>query len=188
MENKPVFLRGKKTVLRPYDPEKDVKLFMKWINDPEVKQFVGTRPFPITETMERQQMEETTKSDSTVFCVVETFEGTTIGTVGIHRINWVNRTATVGAMIGDKKYWGKEYGTDAMGALLHYAFFQLDLRMIMASCIAFNTRSHRAILKVFTEVGRYPKWFYRNGRYYDEILHVVTKRDFMRAWRRLNRK
>lgn len=36
-------------------------------------------------------------------------DGSFIGTMGIHSINWKNRTATTGAMMFDSSFWGKTY-------------------------------------------------------------------------------
>lgn len=183
METNAVFLRGKKVILRPYDESRDLELFTIWMNDQEVKQFVGTRPFPLPLSVERKQMEEMMQRPDNLFCVIETHDGVVIGTMGLHRINWVNRTAVTGTMIGNRAYWGKGYGTDAKMTLLRYAFTELNLRTLQSAVIAFNVRSHRALLKQgYREVGRMPQWHFRKGRYHDEVLFVLTKKDFMRVW------
>ena len=52
-----------------------------------------------------------------VFCI-ETLEGKLIGNVGIVHIDWTERKAEIGVMIGEKDYWSQGYGTDAMTVLL----------------------------------------------------------------------
>ncbi len=62
--------------------------------------------------------------------------------MGIHRINWKDRTATTGAVIGEKAYWDKGYGSEAKMLVLDYAFNMLNLRKICSQVLAFNKRSH----------------------------------------------
>ncbi|MDE1967131.1 MAG: GNAT family N-acetyltransferase [Patescibacteria group bacterium] len=112
----PVFLRGRKTILRPLS-ESDLPLCQKWINDPEVRKFIKNI-FPMTMGAEREWLESRSKkNDKDIILVIEV-KGRPIGTMGIHGIDWRNRTATTGALIGEKEYWGKGYGTDAKMALI----------------------------------------------------------------------
>ncbi len=186
MENKPVFLRGKKVILRPYQKDTDLPLMLRWVNDPELTRFL-TMWHPMTEPMETASLDRLSQSEEDIFLVIETLEGVPIGSVGLHRINWINRTALTGAMIGEKQYWGKGYGTDAKMQLLFFAFHRMNLRAIRSSVIAYNVRSHKALLKQgYRQVGVYPKWFFREGKYHDEILFVLTKKDFAAKWRAYN--
>lgn len=187
MENNVVFLRGKKVILRPYQKETDLDLMTVWINDPDITRFL-TVWRPMTKEVENGYLEGATNNEN-LFLVIETTEGQPIGSTALHRIDLVNRTAMTGTLIGDKALWGKGYGTDAKMQLLNFAFNRMNLRAIRSSVIAFNVRSHKALLKQgYHQVGVYPKWFFRDGKYYDEILFVLTKKDFAKAWRAHNAK
>lgn len=179
-----VFLRGAKTVLRPIDKKRDAELMQRWINDPETRQFLsGT--FPITLEGERSWVDSLEKSpDRGIHLIIETHDGTPIGTMGFHYINWVNRVAGTGALIGEKEYWGRGYGTDAKMALLFYAFQTLNLRKICSDVLASNPRSLAYLKKTgHKEVGRRIRDVYRYGHYVDLILVEVFKPDFMKVWR-----
>jgi RimJ/RimL family protein N-acetyltransferase len=188
VENKVVFLRGKKTILRPYCEESDLARMVRWINDPEVTRFI-TAFRPMTPQIEKESLERLSNSDKNMFLVIEVEDGTPIGSVGLHGIDWVNRSATSGAMIGEKDYWGKGYGTDAKMALLNFAFNRLNLKTIKSAAISFNVRSQKALLKQgYREVGRMPQLHFRDGRFHDEVLFILTRKDFMRVWRVYNTK
>src|SRR5688572_9868802 len=107
----PIFLRGRNVNLRPFS-KNDIPTLQRWVNDPEVREFVGMFQ-PCTEKQEEEWFNKLGSDDKNMVLAIETKEGTLIGTMGIHRINWVDRVATTGAMIGEKEYWGKGYGTDA---------------------------------------------------------------------------
>lgn len=183
-----VFLRGAKTILRPPDKEKDAPLFRRWINDPEVRFFLD-RVLPADLKVEENWIDNLSGSQNHIVLVIETNEGVPIGTIGLHGISWVNGFATSGAMIGEKDYWGKGYGFDAKMALLYYAFFNLGLRKICSSVFSFNKRSQAYLEKTgYVQEGVKKKQRLRNGRYHDEILLGLFKKDFTPIWRAYKKK
>lgn len=189
MESQMVPLRGKKVVLRPLDPKKDIEKLLKWMNDPEVVQFLsGTGPFMRAEE-ERwlASLSDPGNSDSSVFGI-ETFKGKFIGTIGLHNISWRNRTAFSGCSIGEKEYWGKGYGGDAKMLQLAHAFLSLNLRKICSNVLAFNRRSERYLLKTgYQREGLRKKQIYRNGKYWDEIQLAVFAEDWLPKWKEYRR-
>ncbi|MFA6135865.1 MAG: GNAT family protein [Candidatus Paceibacterota bacterium] len=190
MENKRVVsLVGKKVILRPPNVETDVELFYRWINDPEVRCFLAV-VLPVTIMEERKWVEGIGKNDENIIFVIETKEdGIPIGTMGLHRINWVFRTATTGALIGEKEYWGKGFGTDAKMTLLDYAFNTLNLRKICSSAFSYNGRSIGHNLKCGYQLeGVRKRQFFRKGRYWDQVLLAVFKRDWLPLWKKYNGK
>ena len=182
-----VFLRGKKTVLRPL-MESDIPLLQKWINDPDVRQFLK-RIFPAMEADEREWLERTHKNPDKDVVLMIVVDDQPIGTMGLHGINWKDRVATTGAMIGEKSYWGKGYGTDAKMALLNYAFNTLGLRKIMSRVYAFNHRSLAYSLHCGYKIeGRLKNQRFAHGRYWDEIILGLFKNQWLPYWETYNKK
>jgi RimJ/RimL family protein N-acetyltransferase len=94
-----------------------------------------------------------------------------IGGCGIHKVNWLTRVATVGMMIGDKDYWGKGYGTDAMKVLMKFIFEDMNMNKIRLSVFSFNERAKRCYEKCGFQVeGILKKEIFKEGKYYDEII------------------
>jgi RimJ/RimL family protein N-acetyltransferase len=94
-----------------------------------------------------------------------------IGGCGIHKVNWLTRVATVGMMIGDKDYWGKGYGTDAMKVLMKFIFEDMNMNKIRLSVFSFNERAKRCDEKCGFQVeGILKKEIFKEGKYYDEII------------------
>ncbi|MDO8557551.1 MAG: GNAT family protein [Candidatus Jorgensenbacteria bacterium] len=177
------FLRGKKVTLRPVVKE-DVPRFLVWINDPDVRQYLSMY-LPVMEADEQAWFENLSKSKETDIVFLIIADDQPIGCMGIHRINWKDKTAITGAFIGEKKYWGKGYGTEAKMLLLNYAFNSLNLRKVCASVLSFNGRSHAYQLKCgYKEEGRRKQQVYKNGRYWDEIFTAVFKKDWLPLWRK----
>jgi RimJ/RimL family protein N-acetyltransferase len=180
-----VFLRGKRTILRPLS-ESDIPLLQKWVNDPDVRQFVK-RVFPATEIDEHEWIESLSKKVGKDIVVMIEVKGKPIGVMGIHGINWKDRIATTGAMIGEKEYWGKGFGTDAKMALLDYAFNTLNLRKIMSRVHAFNKRSLAYSLHCGYKIeGRLIRQRFSHGRYWDEIILGLFKSQWLSIWEAYN--
>lgn len=178
-----VFLRGHKVILRPLDKARDADVCQRWINDPDVNQFLLAHR-PITPTGEAEWFDQVEKSDE-VHLAIEADDGVFIGLMGIHEISWKDRRATTGALIGEKAYWGQGYGTDAKMTLLDYAFNTLNLRKICSSVLEFNERSLQYNLHCGYRIeGRRREQFFRNGRYWDEILLGLFREDWEPVWAR----
>ena len=178
-----VFLKGKKVILRPLS-ESDAPALTRWINDPEVRQFLKNYT-PQTESAEREWVESLKKKSDTDIVLGIEVRGKLIGVMGIHKINRKDGLATTGALIGEKRYWGKGYGTDAKMAVLNYAFNTLNLRKIMSSVFAFNKRSLAYSLHCGYRIeGRLKRQRFANGKYWDEIVLGLFKSDWLPYWRK----
>lgn len=172
-----VYSTGKKTYLRPPVKE-DVENFTRWMNNPEVTQFLN-QPFPILMRAEEEYIEGLAKKENRVSLVIMTIEERVpIGNLGLD-VDFVNRVGTSGVAIGEKDYWGKGYGTDAKMQLLDIAFNRLNLRKVVSTAIGNNPRSIAYQKKCGGRIiGRSKDHIFRNGRYYDEVLFEVFKEDW----------
>lgn len=189
-KKKPVkFLEAKRVYLRPLT-KKDIPLLQRWVNDPEVRQYLN-RYLPAMKAEEEELLERIHKDRERhiVLMICLTEGDKPIGTMGIHNMNLKDGIATTGAMIGEKEYWGKGYGTEAKMILLHHAFTNLNLRKVYSAVISFNKRSWAYLEKTgYRVVGIYKKDVFRNNRYYDLVLLEVWKVDFMKIWRKYKKK
>lgn len=180
---KVIFLSGHKTNLRPFS-RSDVPLLTRWINDPEVREFV-LGIFPWTEKQEEDWFEKLGSSEKNIVLCIETKDGVPIGSMGIHAIDWINRVGTTGALIGEKEYWGRGFGTDAKMSLLDYAFNTLNLRKILSNVIAFNTRSLQYSKHCGYQVeGCRRKQLFKRGEYWDLIELGVFREEWLPIWQK----
>lgn len=184
---KPVFLTGRKIDLRPLN-KADVPLLTRWVNDPEVREFVSF-DLPRTERQEEDWVSALGSDDKNICFGITTKAGILIGVMSFHQINWRDRCATTGAMIGAKEYWGQGYGTDAKMTLLDYAFNTLNLHKICSAVIAYNKRSLRYSLHCGYKIeGRRKKHIFKKGRYWDLIELGLFKKDWLPYWKKFQEK
>jgi len=166
----------------------DLPSLVRWINDPEVTMFLATY-LPMSETDEEEWLANLGKRKSNnIVLAIETIEGVLIGSMGIHNIDWSSRTATTGALIGEKEYWGKGYGSEAKLLLLEYAFNTLGLRKIFSDVIAFNTRSIRYSEKCgYVIEARLKDCFFRRNKYWNKIILSVTRKTWLPVWKQFKK-
>ncbi|WP_233573237.1 GNAT family N-acetyltransferase [Leptotrichia sp. OH3620_COT-345] len=86
-------------------------------------------------------------------------------------------------MLGNEKYQGKGYGTEAVNLILDYGFSLLNLRSISLSVFEYNEIGYNLYKKVgFREVGRLRKKIEIMGEIYDEIIMDILKEEFQSVY------
>ncbi|HEX3050495.1 MAG TPA: GNAT family protein [Aggregatilineaceae bacterium] len=106
-------------------------------------------------------------------------DGNPIGVFVLKNIDSYNRTAEVGAGIGDPNYWSGGFGSDAMLLIVDYGFRQLDLRRLCLTTAGTNFRAQRQIEKCgFIREGACRLGLLAvEGRGYQDILWYSLMRD-----------
>jgi len=106
---------GERVRLRPIERD-DLPRFVGWFGDPEVRRHLLVY-LPFSLAQEKRWFEnllERLERQEDVVLAIETSGGVHIGNVGLHAIDWKNRNAELGIVIGEQAYWGQGYGTDAI--------------------------------------------------------------------------
>jgi len=174
---------GEKVRLREYRKE-DVKQAQNYINDPEVKRLLHPGiPYLYTFEDEQRWYDNLSATKDVYSFAIETLEENNyIGGCGINNVDWKNRVAVVGIFIGDKNYWGKGYGTDAMKVLISFIFDQMNINKIKLHVFSFNTRAIKSYEKCgFKQEGILRQEIYRDGKYVDEIVMGLLKEEYVKA-------
>ncbi|MDF2520434.1 MAG: acetyltransferase [Clostridia bacterium] len=171
---------GEKVRLRAYKRE-DVQLAQQYINDAETKKLLMPGiPYPITLEQEQKWFESISAfSDNYSFAIETLQEGKYIGGCGVNKLDWKNSVATVGIFIGDKDYWGKGYGTDAMKVLVKFIFEQMNINKVKLFVYSFNERAVKSYEKCgFAREGVLRQEIFRDGKYHDEYIMGILKDEF----------
>ncbi len=168
---------GELVRLAPLDDARHLENGVRWLNDPEVTQWLLTGDMPLTRLAEREFFERTMKRDpNEVHFAIETLAGEHIGFSGLHNVNYRHGVAVTGSFIGNKQLWRQGYGTDAAQVRSRYAFEVLGLRMLLSSVLDGNERSLGMLKKAgYRECGRLPQRFWKRGAYRDEILLALDR-------------
>jgi len=160
--------------------------YLSWLNDQEVNKYLYVGRIPITKD------EITNRNDSCniMFAITTNIHNDAgkgsgsgefdkyIGTISINGIDWINRKAEIGYMIGDKNYWSKGLATEAVKLASDYALKRLNLNKVEAGVVGGNIGSIRALEKnEFKQYCIIPEDHWVDGKYVD--VHRFYK---MQAW------
>jgi RimJ/RimL family protein N-acetyltransferase len=86
-------------------------------------------------------------------------------------------------MIGDKAYWSKGYGTDAIVTFLRFAFEEMNLHRVDLTVDADNARAIACYRKCgFVEEARLRRARYGRGRYGDQLIMGMLSDEFSALW------
>jgi diamine N-acetyltransferase len=174
---------GERIRLRAVEKD-DLPLFVAWLNDPDVYQGLLIHS-PLSQTEEEGWYERmlTRPVDEHVMAIdvrqaapqgVEAWK--LIGSLAFDAIDWRIRAAEFGILIGDKSYWNKGYGTEAVRLLVKHGFTTLNLNSIYLHVFETNPRAIRAYEKAgFTIEGTERQAEYKDGRYIDVIRMCILR-------------
>ncbi|MDR0272342.1 MAG: GNAT family N-acetyltransferase [Clostridiales bacterium] len=171
-------ITGEQLYLSPFDAD-DTEIYTKWaewMNDRTVADNFG----------EYQNLVSTANAKKILgelkgyrFAIILLDNDVLIGHVSLHDINHLCRNAFLGIFIGEEKYRGKGYGSEAIRLVLDYGFNTLNLHNIMLSVHADNNAAIFCYKKAgFQEAGRRREWVFKNGKYIDKIYMDMLAREF----------
>lgn len=125
----------------------DLESFFFYAKKPNIGPKAGWRPHEsIDETLKILRM---MIHEEEVWCITPKERNIMIGTIGLHVRNFDNALANrkeIGYVLDDT-YWGMGLMTEAVFAVLHYAFIDLELDEVVCGHMVDNIQSHRVIEK-----------------------------------------
>ena len=179
---------GELVRLTAEEPQTLAAAFARWGRDSEYARLLNDDPQRLwSEKKTKEYIEKDLDADPLkehFFTVRELAEDKLIGFVGLYSA-WAQGNAWVGIGLGEREYWGKGYGTDAMRLALRYAFMELNLHRVTLGVFEYNPRAIRSYEKAgFREEGRRRQALLRSGRRWDEIEMGILREE----WLKLNEK
>jgi RimJ/RimL family protein N-acetyltransferase len=165
------------------DAEKMGKTFSRWRRDAEFVRLLDDEPAQlwsakaITEWIEKDQEKEGQRGIEFQINTLE--DDRAIGFIGLFVPVWQHGDAWVGIGIGEREYWGKGYGTDAMRLVLRYGFQELNLHRVTLGVFSYNPRAIRSYEKAgFTVEGRERSILQRDGSRADIIIMGILRQEW----------
>lgn len=158
-----------------------------WSNSNELwSQLVGWH-FPYSARSTEQWIRSRNDNDPTnqVFAI-DTQNGELVGTANLVDIDWKNRCAFHGVMIGNPEARGKGYALDAVMALMRYAFDELGLERMESTVLGSNPRSLNFYTQKcgWTLEGTRRRAAYRQGGFIDLNMIGIVRDDYIGHARR----
>ena len=163
----------------------DLSQFVDWLNDPEVRAGIGSF-LPLSQDEEdrwyEKMLERPPEEHILVVEVHEEDRWHMIGSTSFMDIDWRNRKAEFGILIGDKNYWNRGFGTEITQLMLKHGFETLNLNRIYLKVFSTNPRAMRAYEKAgYILEGRLRQTDFRDGQYVDDLIMSVLREEWRKA-------
>jgi RimJ/RimL family protein N-acetyltransferase len=177
-------LQGEMIHLTVENPEVMAKNFSQWNQDTGWVRFLDSDPSRLLSEKKWQEWleKDLEKSGSNeIFFAIRDLEGDAlIGFIGLFDLYKSHGDALVAIALGERKFWGKGYGTDAMRVMLRYAFNELNLRRLGLIVFEYNPRAIRSYEKVgFTHEGRIRGAMLRDGNRWDYLYMGILRDEWL---------
>jgi RimJ/RimL family protein N-acetyltransferase len=170
--------------LAAVNPDETSKSAAKWGRDSEYRRLMDSDPprlFSVKASREWMEKQLEKEPDTFWFAVRTLEDDRLLGEIDLAVTSWGSRDAFVGIGIGEREFWGKGYGTDAMNLTLRYAFIELNLRRVTLNVFEFNERAVRAYEKAgFHMEGRQRQAIIREGRRWDVLYMGILREEWIK--------
>ena len=161
----------------------DVEEYTEMVNDIKVSVGLGYLSYTNIVDFEREKEFLISVKKEKMFAVRLLENDDLLGNIGFNLVDLLNRTATMGIMLGNSNYQRKGYGIEAVKLILDYGFSFLNLRNISLSVFEYNEAAYNLYKKAgFKEAGRLRKAVEIMGKTYDVIIMDMLKEEFQSVY------
>jgi len=173
-----IFLEGEKLYLRLLRvADIDTGNYGDWFNDAETCYYNEHHRFPYS----RKQLEEyiesaERESSKIVFAIIDKEKEIHVGNIAIQNIDFINRSAELAFIIGEKEYLNRGFSTEAAKLCINHAFMSLNLRRLYCGTLKDNIAMNKLAKKLgFFEEGIRKEAVYKNGKYCDVVEYGIIR-------------
>lgn len=109
-------------------------------------------------------------------------DNTFIGSIGYTIVDKRehNRTGALGYFIYPQ-YWNMGYTTEAVNAVIHYAFTEGNIDVMTTGCLTENIASERVMQKCgMTKTAQYDNLVYHDKQYKTRVEYQITKQEYLK--------
>ncbi|MBA7581776.1 hypothetical protein ES708_23687 [subsurface metagenome] len=174
-KNEGVLINGEDIYLRGLKGGDASQEYCNWLNDPIVNKYLETKEATIKGL--KGYIKEKKEDKNCIFLGIFIKDlDKHIGNVKLEPIDWNNKKATLGILIGDKNYWGGGICTIVMKLVTEYAFEKLGLEKIGLSVLLENKVAIICYLKAGLKIdGFFPKAVKHGNVLYDKITMSIEE-------------
>jgi RimJ/RimL family protein N-acetyltransferase len=163
----------------------DESNYQSWFHDREVTKYNSHGLFPYTKEKMKSFFNNINNEHNVTFAIYEKqpkdifHNDKHIGNVSLQAISWVNRSAELAIVIGDKDSNGKGIGTQACAVMLYHAFIKLGLNRVWSG----TSEENIGMQKIFEKLYFHPEGVFKKAmwcnKYVDIICYAILKNEYL---------
>jgi diamine N-acetyltransferase len=176
-----ITLKGKNSYLRALEPN-DLEFVYAMENDQTIWEVSNTQT-PYSRFLVKQYLENAhqdiyeAKQLRLAICQDEDFPA--LGLIDLFDFDPQNRRAGIGIVIQALENRKQNIGSEALGLLIQYAFYNLNLHQLYANIATDNVSSLALFTKFgFEKIGVKKEWTLVNGQFKDEAIFQLVNQSF----------
>ncbi|MEA2507107.1 MAG: hypothetical protein QOH48_1725 [Actinomycetota bacterium] len=159
----------------------DQAIFWAHYNDLDLELLAssGDPPTPVSmAAMEARFDKKIAETEPDYWFTIEA-DGKVIGDCALMRFDQTARTCTLAIVIGERAFWGKGYGRDAVATLVEYGFRHLNMHRISLDVLASNERAIRSYKACgFQEEVRLRRHIWVDGALRDAVMMGLLRTEW----------
>lgn len=176
---------GEKTGLRRFEErmtEAEMHKLYDWSMDDEVLRWSGGSPTELSEVEFREHLHAERLYGPTnrrAFLIFAREPLALIGRLGIFGIDWDKGQGELGIVIGEKDYWGRGFGRDAVRTVIQHLFTTSSLQRIFLYTFANNLRAQKSFAAAGLHVVDQGRRFTPDVGEFDGVQMEITRTDYV---------
>jgi RimJ/RimL family protein N-acetyltransferase len=171
-------LVGEKVYLSPVSTD-DWQLFDKWHNDYELTFLLHGGRSDVSPPATGSESLEKRAKDKNAFTIGDKETDIAIGTCEFNYEDSANRNAKIGIKIGEREFWSRGYGGDAIRLMLDFGFNVRSYNSICLNVYEYNKRGIACYEKVgFKRQGVWRETLQRGEIRYDGFYYDILASEY----------
>lgn len=169
--------QGESIGMRPLTELDISDSYLSWFSDKDVCKYNSHGIYPKTRREQEEYVKSLYQNKTKIVWAIDDLENQRhIGNVSLSAIDFVNRNAELGILIGEKSVWGRGFSKEAVRFVLDHGFNKLNLHRIYCGTAATNVSMQKLAKTVgMLEEGRLKDGLFLEGSYVDVLLYGITK-------------
>ncbi len=178
--NKNIITRGDNIFLKKLTPEDASEEYCGWLNDEEVNKYLVNEyrdgKKAEIEDMKKYIKEKNNSAECLLLGIFDKINNKHIGNIKLEPIEFQEKRAVIGVLIGNKNYWGRGAATEAVKLAKEYAFGELGLNELSLGVFPDNKAAIKVYEKNGFKIDRVEKKSVMvSGKLLDNLIMVLKK-------------
>lgn len=169
-----MIIKGNSVTLRFIEPG-DLEAIREMTNDANQEWMIGGWSYPAAKKHQEDWYQRILSDKNNIRLAID-YNGAFVGLVTLTDIDWKNRRAESGIRLTLDAPKQQGIATDALTALLRYAFNELNLNRVYATVVEHNIPSMKLHAKCgYTIEGTLRNSVYKRGEFHNEVIMGILK-------------